>query len=48
MVNHSGQIDSGHYVSMIQGSEGNWYVINDAKIMQVSVSQVGFRSDDDD
>lgn len=48
MVNHNGQIDSGHYVSMIQGNEGNWYVINDAKIMQVSVSQVGSGSDDDD
>ena len=33
---------------MVQGSEGNWYVMNDARVMQVAVGQVGERDGDDD
>ena len=47
-MNHIWQLDSGHYISMVQGSEGNWYVMNDARVMQVSVSQVGEGGRDED
>ena len=39
-INHSGQMDNGHYKAVIKGKSGSWFICNDAAVIPIQNHEV--------